>query len=138
MDYNEIKEQHDSALDRWRKFRSSVDSKWDWNRPYKEYADVLYNSMEYHELKDWTAKEICMRKVYTLRDPKDWEKDLVIPIKDFMEACHHGMFTDNDGDGYFGTGSLITDIEVWPSVLLKAEDMKILPSNFTHIWWYNK
>lgn len=78
-----------------------------------------------------------MKRDYKLRDPEEWEKRLCMPVKEFLNRCYMGEIGNSDGFGYFGTAKVITDIKITPSTLLLMEKMEIIPSNFTHIWWYN-
>lgn len=134
MEYKEIKERFDIAVKRWNEFRDEVDKSWDFNRPYGEYSNVLYHSKEYEEYSKWWDLEHLHRPVYNLKDPEQWEiEDCRMTIDEFTQACKYGMFTSNDGNGYYGTEDKISDIPICPETIIKMKR-----DDFTHIWWYNK
>ena len=133
MEYSEIKEKLDIASKRWDEFQTKVDESWDFNRSYGEYFDKVYGSPEYIEYRMYEEMERLNRPTYNLRAPKEWEKELRMTVEEFLSGCKCGLFTDYDGSGYYGTEDQISDIDVYPSSILKKKR-----NDFTHIWWYNK
>lgn len=69
---------------------------------------------------------------YTSNIPEH-DKELLIPIDQFLDGVNMFMFTDDDGFGYPAKdGKMDKTAKVIPS--LKKE----IPWDATHIVWYNK
>ena len=52
----------------------------------------------------------------------------------FIELVNDGIFTVDDGFGYYATEDAKSDIYIYPSDIQE----KIYRSDFTHIIWLNK
>ena len=57
-----------------------------------------------------------------------------IPIKEFIEEVDCGMFIDYDGHGYYATETEMTDIVVFPSMIIN----KNIDNRWSHVVWFNK
>lgn len=61
------------------------------------------------------------------------DEDDVYTVQEFIQACEHGMFIDDDGFGHpVLNGKADTGLYIYPSAL---ED---IPQDATHIVWYNR
>lgn len=59
----------------------------------------------------------------------------VMTIKEFIAACEANFLTDYDGSGSFCTSKdIMTDVNCHPSLVLGQS----IPSEFTHVVWFNK
>lgn len=59
-----------------------------------------------------------------------------MPIADWLEAVHVGLFIDYDGSGDYATATEVSDQPVYPSDITKLK--KQPPAWATHVVWYNK
>jgi hypothetical protein len=67
------------------------------------------------------------------RMPINSNEDEIMKIDDFISCCRDGFFTDYDGFGYPVKGTLANrHMRIYPS------NLSIIPSDATHIVWYNK
>lgn len=133
MNYTEIKEKYDQAVKNWEEYKKSIDHNWDFSRPYEEYRVAVYDSREYENYSYWITMEKANRPNYKLRKADDWEEELAMPVNEFIEGCRYRMFTDDDGNGYYGTADEVSDISVDPSEILKMKR-----DDFPFVYWYNK
>ena len=64
------------------------------------------------------------------------DKECKQKIEDFKEGVIFGMFTDDDGFGYYATDTEVSDceIEFWDF----DKDNYNVPEWATHVVWYNK
>lgn len=56
----------------------------------------------------------------------------VMTVADFLESCRDGMFIDYDGHGHAAKDGWCSSIRIYPSAL------ESIPSDATHIVWYNR
>ncbi len=61
----------------------------------------------------------------------------LLTLSEFKLGCDTGLFTDDDGIGYFATISEESDIEAVPSDIRGKKHLNIDP-RLTHVIWYNK
>jgi hypothetical protein len=59
----------------------------------------------------------------------------IFPIKQFISMCESGGFIDSDGFGNYATKTQISDIEIYPSDVVKHKSIR---TDFTHVVWFNK
>lgn len=55
-------------------------------------------------------------------------------LQEFIDMCRSGIFTNNDGFGYYASSKGISDIEIYPSDIMHGRYRQ----DFTHVIWYNK
>lgn len=60
-------------------------------------------------------------------------KDHIMTWESFFECCKDGMFIDYDGFGHPMKDGLID-----PNVIIKPSTRNSMPTDATHIVWYNK
>lgn len=80
-----------------------------------------------------------MRKIERLNDKK--HPAHVEDIVTFRHACENHFFTDEDGEGELATETMVSNVPVWPSMILEPkfdEWRATWPEKLTHIVWYNK
>ncbi len=56
-----------------------------------------------------------------------------IPVKDFLESCAGEFFIDYDGHGYPVKGNKMAS-----GVVVKPSNLSVIPSDATHIMWFNR
>lgn len=57
---------------------------------------------------------------------------MVMTVEEYKQCVSSGGFIDYDGFGYLIYGDRVTREETWPSIVDQ------IPSDVTHIIWYNK
>lgn len=55
-------------------------------------------------------------------------------VEDFEASIRSGLFVDDDGIGYYGSKTEMTDIIAIPSMIRRIGPYK----GFTHVGWFNK
>jgi hypothetical protein len=55
-------------------------------------------------------------------------------IEEFVECCRTGLFTNDDGSGYYATAEGVSHIPARPRDMVRDLPLK----GFTHIAWFNK
>jgi hypothetical protein len=60
----------------------------------------------------------------------------VMPLQEFVEAVEHGLFTNDDGSGYYANPPLMQDHTDY----LDCQDIAdgLIRAGFTHVAWFNK
>lgn len=58
----------------------------------------------------------------------------LMTIEEFVDGVEHGLFTDDDGKGFYATEDEMTDIEVPISDVREG----IYGHRWTHVIWFNK
>lgn len=58
------------------------------------------------------------------------DEEMKIPLDKWLEYRRLGIFKNDDGCGYYGTESKISDIEVFSS--------QNIPEGMNYVYWYNK
>jgi hypothetical protein len=60
-------------------------------------------------------------------------------IGEFNANVEFGMFTPDDGDGYYATQDVFDrDFPVFPDEPYDKGDLEHVTRNFTHVVWFNK
>jgi hypothetical protein len=59
----------------------------------------------------------------------------IMTTADFVESCRENLLIDSDGYGNLATESLVSEIEVRPSMVRNG---RFDPKGFTHVLWYNR
>ena len=94
---------------------------YDWYRNHPKTRELIELDREYRLVKDYN--------LYPIDDCGN-----LIPIKEFVEDCKHGFFSDYDGSGVYATAQEQSTIDIKPSDILANKYRK----DFTHVMWYNK
>jgi len=71
--------------------------------------------------------------VKLLRKLKDFDKENMMPINEFIECVESGCITDYDGTGYYSDGEYKYDYVCFDPSVLKEKAKK-----YQYICWYNK
>ena len=75
-----------------------------------------------------------LKQTPKMRPIAEWEKECLIPIKEFEASCKFGAFTDSDGEGCYATETEVSDIEASPNAFVNGN----IRTDFSHVCWYNK
>lgn len=133
MTYEEVKHLYKEACDKYDEAEKEFDRihKNDKEFPlypvFKEYMKPYAT-----EAKKYRVMMISIQP-YTL-SPLDDIGDYMT-LEQFRENCEYGEFIDYDGFGYLCIGEQQTNIEIYPSDVIKANaDV----SKFDGVMWYNK
>jgi hypothetical protein len=77
-------------------------------------------------------------KQIKLKQPVNFEKipdyGYKMTLKEFIEDVDYGTFVDYDGHGYYATETEMTDIVVFPSMIIN----KNIDERWSHVVWFNK
>ena len=123
---NKVKERYEKARKiHSEKWQISLDKpSWEECKAYLEpYArELAIASREYRLI-----KEPIMEKI-------DDEIGDRMSIRDFSDCCKSGGFIDYDGFGRYVRGNEESDIEIYPSDVIKGKVRK----DFDEIIWFNK
>jgi len=84
----------------------------------------------------WLFAQLRNQKEYTQRKmkPIELESCAHMTISDFVSSVKSGMFTNDDGHGYYATNYEQSDIRVR---LAGVKNGKVR-EEWTHVCWYNK
>jgi hypothetical protein len=105
--------------------------------------ECIKNNLSYLEFMDkakpiceelfYISREIRLRQTPTLQYGKTWNGN-TLTIEDFIKNCENGIFTDENGIGYYATDNAKSNILAYPSDF----NDKDYRTDFTHIIWFNK
>lgn len=84
----------------------------------------------------WLFDQLYNQKQYTQRKmkPIEFESCAHMTVGDFVSSVKSGMFTNDDGHGYYATDKEQSDIRVR---LARIRNNRIR-TEWTHVCWYNK
>lgn len=133
MTYIESKDLMKEVLDKMDVAEREFDRIHKGEDPFPEWKEYQAYLKPYHdEIKRIKILQVPLVDDYTLEPyPKYGD---YFTMEEFKGNCECGGFIDYDGYGNLCIGDMMTDIEIWPSIIMGGADV----SRFDGIVWYNK
>lgn len=97
--------------------------------PWKDYVKEVENTNIWE-----MYVEKRNRQTPKMRNADEFELNCRVSYKSFKESCKCHSITDDDGSGYYGTKTQISDIPVSPRGFYHNMERK----DFDYVYWFNK
>lgn len=115
------------------------------DKVWNEYLDKSTQNIPFNVAWKWYCNQSVVKecealedKIRQLKSAEHFEPiesdDDVYTIEQFKGMCKGGGFIDYDGFGVYAFKDKKSDIEIYPSDVIKGN----LRTDFTHIVWYNR
>lgn len=129
-DINKRLEEINKNIDFMRFIIKSKEQKFDFNKPYEEFRELIKDEQNKIEILD---REKRLIQPYQLTDDIPDYGD-VMSLKKFIKCCKSGFFIDYDGCGSYVKDGKMTNITIYPSDVICNSIRK----EFDTIIWFNK